>query len=92
MKLRSEIDLPFFEVYPAGLVEQLHLLSHYDKKSKNISGFTDALNKRIELPPMRDLPGNWHEVDALLCWIIGRRHSDNKAVAYGRPDEGQIWI
>lgn len=92
IKLRSELSLPFLEVYPAGLVDHLHLSSHYDKKSNNITVFLDVLGKRVELPALTETPANWHEVDALLCWITGQRHSNHEAIAYGRPDEGQIWV
>lgn len=34
----------------------------------------------------------WHQVGALLTWIIGYRKSEGMAESFGNANEGVIWI
>ncbi len=79
-----------YETYPAYLIKTVLQLSElYQKKSK----FTgDILDKLYPLLPITldDEITNWHQFDALLCWISGYRHDSKKALSIGHKDEGLI--
>lgn len=82
-----------YEVYPGGFIRTHDTLrACYHKKDvttvshmvKNLSQiFPFAIQTPIE---------NYHQVDALICWWIGYRHTQGVAKAYGDEKEGQIWI
>ncbi|MDX1684442.1 MAG: hypothetical protein R3275_04350 [Saprospiraceae bacterium] len=92
IKLKSEVSVPMYETYPAGLVRELHLSSIYSKKDKSPAEFLNELQLRMALPAIRTEPISWHEMDALLAWISGQRYAEGKSLQYGTPEEGLIFI
>jgi hypothetical protein len=67
----------------------------YNVTEKKKSSFIKVVTGTIEnhLPfPLNRLPENWHQFDALLCWIICFRYIHDKAKAVGDENEGVIYI
>lgn len=93
MRLRSELfQVDFFETYPAFLVKEvLELKESYNKKTKDDSEFLDKLLTLFQLE-LKDKPSNWHQVDALLCWISGKRHAQENHREMGNVKEGLIIV
>lgn len=88
-------DMHVYEAYPGGLARKvLPRQSGYKKKKAQIPR---VLNMLIPY-----LPANvnlhhaafteWHQVDALLTWIIGYRISEGMAESFGNDNEGVIRI
>ena len=75
------------EVYPAALVRTLLLGEAYKQDLKKFMvTITDLMDAKI--PSI----GNWHQVDAILAWISGKRHQENRAESHGIPSEGIILV
>lgn len=93
MKLKSEFsELEFHETYPSYFVKKLlNSPSSYDKKSKNLSDFTDLLSKTFNVK-FDKAPENWHQIDAAICWISGKRYNNQEQMTVGRASEGVIVI
>jgi len=87
-KLKS-IDIDCFEVYPAGLIQEIgKLKNHYTKKSMVNTTFLNCLSDLICLEITAT--GSWHQIDAVLCWLSGRRFLAGEAKIIGIKEEGQI--
>ncbi|MEO1517559.1 MAG: DUF429 domain-containing protein [Bacteroidota bacterium] len=95
MKLRhllSPQQIVFQETYPAELVRNLPDLKEcYLKKKAMRADFLDKLQQLLP-HPIHTMPTNWHQADAILAWMSGWRHQQNKAKQIGRPEEGLIII
>jgi len=81
------------EVYPGGWVRQYEasLEKYLKKQSAQTGAFMGFLKKEhaaIHFPEA----DNWHQVDSMICWLIGQKYLQGQAIAFGDPDEGQIWI
>lgn len=86
--LRSK-GIECFESYPAALVRDTDKLqSNYHKKSMVNSTLIKLLEELINLKVQSI--GNYHQIDAILCWHIGDRYRNGKAKVVGKTDEGQI--
>jgi len=79
--------IEFYESYPKMLCEELQLKLNY---KKDIQNFLAQL-KLIFPHKLLHNPKNWHEVDAILAWIIGFRYQKQKAIAIGNTEEGLIF-
>jgi len=94
IKLTRELEkngVACFESYPSGLVKELEeLQSDYNKKSmvntKLIKILEELTNRTIKSV------GNYHQIDAVLCWYIGMRYLSGTAKVIGDKDEGQIFV
>ena len=94
IKLKSNLEeqkIRVLEGYPKALVEHLGLKIHYLKKDKTaIPFFLSKLNPSV--PIKHNTISNWHQVDALLAWIIAYRATQKKALKIGNSKEGIIYI
>lgn len=98
----KRVGLCVHETYPAALVRHMnlnHLYRKTEKAAKLAPQLIQAIKKNvlwkdlnfsfsIRFPPIR----SWHEVDAFLCLLSGIRYQTNRALCYGDPAEGLIWI
>jgi predicted nuclease with RNAse H fold len=89
----KQMGVTCVEVYPGGWIRDHALASetYLKKSSGNTSDFMQFLKKEY---PAIDFPkvDNWHQVDSVICWLIGHKYLLGQAIAIGHPDEGQIWI
>lgn len=84
-------DIEFFESYPAALAKELSLdRLGYKKSIQFISEVTMSIHSKYELS-LASVPKNWHEVDALLAYLIGWRFSRKEHQVVGEPSEGLIY-
>lgn len=81
-------DIPFFESYPKQVVILLDLKLHY---KQNIDLFKEQLILHLPITLMEQ-PLSWHEVDAILAWLVGHRYNQGIHQQYGRADEGVIIV
>ncbi len=90
MQLRAAFPaIPFYEVYPAQHVRMQFAGAMGYKTDLDI--FLEKLAERLPLP-FAQQPNTWHQVDAALAWLTGRRHASGVAVSYGNIEEGLIWV
>lgn len=86
MKLKHlNSSIPFYESYPKALVNQWQIEKQY---KKDISAFIQALTLPFAL---HEIPASWHQVDALLAWLIGYRYSTGNVKSVGLEQEGVIY-
>lgn len=90
IKLKDELikgGVEINEVYPAALVRTLSLGQTY---KQDLEKFRIAISDLLEA----EIPSiaNWHQADAILAWISGKRHQENNEESYGRPSEGIILV
>lgn len=76
-----------YEAYPAGLVDHLEIRLNY---KKDPGQFLNDLSAKtgLALPE----PSNWHQADALLAWLTGKRVLEGNHLTLGDPGEGLICI
>ena len=87
----SSQNIQCFEAYPGGLVVELgDLKKDYTKKSMVNTSFLEVLSKQVGLKI--NGTGSWHQIDAVLCWLSGKRYEDGKAKIIGEENEGLIII
>lgn len=80
------------ETYPSALVRLLlPQLQGYKKDSASLVTYFEALQELIGYK-VHNTPQNWHQLDAILCWISGNRHNDKQAILYGDSSEGRIIV
>jgi len=93
IKLKDSFqDVDFYESYPAGLVREMQeLQAYYNKKESIGTKAVDALEQLLPVE-LNARPENWHQYDALLCWLIGYRFEKGEALAIGDEQEGLIYI
>ncbi|MCX2739118.1 DUF429 domain-containing protein [Pontibacter anaerobius] len=95
MKLRTQLaakGTAMLETYPTQAVKLLlpHLQG-YKKEPAALQAYAEALQGQLKYP-LRHPAENWHQIDAILCWLSGFRHNNNKAILYGRATEGRIIV
>lgn len=93
IKLKDSFSsIGFYEAYPAGLVREIPgLQAYYDKKKSIRKAAVDALEQILPVE-LNKKPENWHQYDALLCWMVGYRFKKGEALAVGDAQEGLIYI
>ena len=81
------------EVYPGGFIRAHDTLRECYHK-KDVTTVSHMVHKLSQIFPfsIQTSIENYHQVDALICWWIGYRHTQGLAKAYGDVREGQIWI
>ena len=92
MRLRYENQpLKFFECYPKQLATVvLDLDDLYLKKDlSKVKSFMKKLSTEVPIPIISKVE-NWHQVDAILCWLSGWRFSRGVHQVYGYSLEGEI--
>ena len=83
-------DLVFYETYPKQLVRlQSQIIQNFYKK--DIIEFGNLLKSSLPYPVVSDL-FTWHQIDSVLAWWSGYRHSQKKASIYGKEEEGLIIV
>lgn len=88
----SKEDYHLYESYPGGLAKLLALDEMgYKGKKESIVPIVRKLESEFEIM-LKEIPLNWHQVDSLLCYIIGMRFHAGKVKAIGDPEEGLILI
>lgn len=95
MRLRAQLanqGIAMLETYPAEASRLLlPQLQGYKKDPAALPDYTAAL-QRILKYNLHALPRNWHQVDAILCWLSGHRHQQQQSILYGDPYEGRIIV
>jgi len=93
MKLAKTFEdqgIQCYESYPAALVRDNNELQlKYQKKSTVNTPLIKSLSKLIGLKLKRI--DNYHQIDSVLCWFIGKRHLSGDAKLAGIQSEGQIF-
>jgi predicted nuclease with RNAse H fold len=93
IKLRDEYlgkKIEFLETYPKKVSEILMEAYHLKYKEKeNMTGYLTKLEETCGFP-FADEPTNWHEADAVLAWLGGKRYLNGTAIQSGNPAEGTI--
>lgn len=93
IKLKDSFpQINFFEAYP-GLNAKLNFpeIITYYKSKNNLDNYLSTFLKKLPYP-VEFNPENWHQVDSILAWLTGFRHTNNQAFSYGDKDEGIIWV
>ncbi len=93
IKLKDEYadkQIEFLESYPKKVSEITMKEFHLKYKEKEYR--TDYLAKLEETCgfPFTKEPANWHEADAVLAWLGGKRYLNGTALQAGNPEEGII--
>lgn len=93
MKLAaSHKEVVFKETYPGYLIRTvLDYKELYPKKSAYDPRLHQQLAKDYKLK-YKQAPLNWHQLDAVSCWISGWRHESGQGVLLGEAEEGVIWV
>ena len=82
----------FKETYPGYFIRTVLGYSEmYSKKSSYTSELHDQLASDYDIE-YKVAPDNWHQVDAVLCWISGWRHESGQGQLLGQAEEGLIWV
>ncbi len=91
IKLKSELlQFVFHECYPGALARQVYKLGDHYNKKKSLT--IQAVESIISHIPVNEKPvlSNWHQFDALLCWLTGHRHTNGESILLGDSEEGLI--
>jgi len=80
------------ETYPAEANRLLlPQLQGYKRDPSALPKYAEALQGLLKYTLHTPLQ-NWHQVDAILCWKSGFRHSIYQAILYGDTTEGRIIV
>ena len=80
MKLRNQnVNIDFHETYPGYFIREiLKAKEFYKKKEKVVNEqLIELLKIRLGLPIASPIE-NYHQLDAVVCWLSGKRHMQNK--------------
>lgn len=90
IKLQSQFpQKKFKETYPAYLIKEVLQLSDlYLKKKPYENAILKVMNLNIVVAKIN----NWHQFDALSCWLSGKRYFENEALKIGNFNEGVIVV
>lgn len=83
------------ESYPGGLARKLLAEALQYKKGKTqIPAVLEELRKHLPAGLQFEKQDfqNWHQVDALLAWLVGYRIHTGVANCFGSETEGMIWV
>lgn len=83
----------FHETYPGYFIrEVIEAKEIYRKKEKEVNqDIIDLIQSKVQLPIAVPIE-NYHQLDAVICWLSGKRHSDNKHITLGDEGEGVIVV
>lgn len=85
--------LEVIEVYPGGLARQLALKQHdYKGSVKSVPAVTQQLQPLLNGFFLTNPPANWHQLDALLAWLVAYRYVQGSADSFGDEQEGVVWV
>jgi|DewCreStandDraft_5_1066085.scaffolds.fasta_scaffold20240_1 predicted nuclease with RNAse H fold len=82
---------PVYEVYPRAAARCLADRGIDGYRTTSPSAYARALADVLPLPIASEV-SSWHEVDALLAWWSGWRHTQGEAQCFGDPSEGIVWV
>lgn len=94
MQLQEKFDgkkMTFHETLPSALGIMLSKAAdrEWNQKHKNLAPFCELLAEHLPYPFAKEVD-NWHQVEAALAWLSGRRHIDGNAIEVGDINEGII--
>jgi predicted nuclease with RNAse H fold len=95
MKLTTQLEAmghSVFEAYPGAFARNLDLKKQgYKGAKEEIPKVLERLQESYQVLILpTDLP-SWHEVDALIAFLIGCSHQEGKATVVGNVEEGVIY-
>lgn len=82
----------FFESYPSCLGKQILQADLPNYKNARHPDITSSLLQKITGIPLKEAPLTYHQLDALLCWVTGKRYFSGEALHFGNEQEGLIWV
>lgn len=85
-------DIRFFESYPSHLAKKVLKYELPTYKKEQTPEISSALLKKISDTLITAIPANYHQLDAFLCWLTGRRYFSGEALHFGNEQEGLIWV
>jgi len=93
MKLAAQFPkVTFRESYPSYLIKIVwNYKDLYTKKETYNNRLADQLISDYKLE-MKQTPVNWHQLDALACWLSGLRYQEGSVVKLGDEEEGLIYV
>ena len=92
MKLRSKHPgLDFHETYPSYSIREIIDAKSLYKKKQKVPGeeLIALIQSKIDLPIVSPI-SNYHQLDAIICWLSGMRHMQNEHIVLGDENEGVI--
>jgi predicted nuclease with RNAse H fold len=90
MKLRSQYPhVNFIESYPSAFVKTYYPAQHQLYK-KDYSAFLEQHGQ--DLINDVDMLQSNHDLDAIICWHIGKKYLDQNTKVFGKPEEGLIYV
>jgi len=82
----------FLESYPGYLIKETCGYGKFYQKRKTYETYIhNKLKKQLDLN-FKSAPKNWHQLDALACWVIGWRHFNGEGQVIGDENEGRIYL
>lgn len=85
-------EVKFVETYPGYFIrEVLNLSTDYQKRKSYNDHIAQEIIKQYDLN-LTQSPDNWHQLDALACWISGQRAADGSGLCFGEEEEGLICV
>lgn len=94
MKLKnSNSGVPFYETYPSYFIKEVAQAKEvYKKKEKEVNKpLLKSLQTFSEFPLPKKVE-NYHQVDAIICWISGNRYVKGNHITFGEEEEGVIFV
>lgn len=93
MKLAAQFpQITFRESYPGYLIRTVWSYKElYLKKEAYDNRLADQIIKDYNLK-IKEPPTNWHQLDALVCWISGLRDQKGDVLKLGDKEEGLIYV
>jgi uncharacterized protein len=95
IRLRTQLaasGIALLETYPAEAVQLLlPQLQGYKKDPAALPAYAEMLQGLLPYNFQQPLQ-NWHQLDAILAWLSGYRHSHGKSILYGDAREGRIIV
>jgi len=85
----KQMGIECYESYPAAFVKDREaMMKDYNKKSMMSTSFVKNLEELIGLKVSGQ--NTWHQIDAVICWYIGKRYLEGEGKVIGDKGEGRI--
>ncbi len=85
-------QIKFIECYPAEFARTLMRDTLYNKKEKNpTKDLIEFIESNFNIVISNEIT-NYHQIDAILCWLSGKRYFEDKGTQFGDPQEGIIYV